>query len=109
MKKKLITMLLVVSTITSCFAGCGNKETAKSSEASKESVTQNASTETSTGMFRYGMLREGIRQLGDERFLFGTDYPIVNPGMYVQAVYQEHISEKSKENIFYKNTMRILG
>ena len=62
-----------------------------------------------TGMFRYGMLREGIRQVGDEKFLFGTDYPIVNPGMYVQAVYQEHISEESKENIFYKNAVRILG
>jgi len=62
-----------------------------------------------TGIFRYGMLREGIRQVGDEKFLFGTDYPIINPGMYVQAVCFEHISDKSRENIFYKNAERILG
>ena len=62
-----------------------------------------------TGLFRYGMLREGIRQVGDEKILFGTDYPIVNPRMYVQAVYQEHISENSKEKIFSKNAERILG
>ena len=29
-----------------------------------------------TGMFRYGMLRFGIRQAGAGRLLFGTDYPI---------------------------------
>ena len=62
-----------------------------------------------TGLFRYGMLREGIRQVGDERFLFGSDYPIVNPGMYVEAVRFEHISEESKEKIFYKNAERILS
>ena len=62
-----------------------------------------------TGIFRYGMLREGIRQVGDEKFLFGTDYPIINPGMYVQAVCFEHFSDKSRENIFYKNAERILG
>lgn len=61
-----------------------------------------------TGLFRYGMLREGIRQVGDERFLFGSDYPIGNIGMYVEGVCFEHISEESKEKIFYKNAERIL-
>ena len=62
-----------------------------------------------TGLFRYGMLREGIRRVGAEKFLFGTDYPITNPGMYVQAVCYEHISEADREKIFYKNAERILG
>lgn len=61
-----------------------------------------------TGLFRYGMLREGIRRVGDEKLLFGTDYPITNPGMYVQAVCFEHISEASREKIFYRNAERIL-
>ncbi|MBR4060369.1 MAG: amidohydrolase family protein [Lachnospiraceae bacterium] len=60
------------------------------------------------GLYFYGMLREGIRCVGDERFLFGTDYPIINPAMYVQAVNFEHISEASREKIFYKNAERIL-
>ena len=62
-----------------------------------------------TGLFRYGMLREGIRRVGAEKFLFGTDYPITNPGMYVQAVYYEHISEGDREKIFCSNAERILG
>lgn len=62
-----------------------------------------------TGLFRYGMLREGIRQVGADRFLFGTDYPITNPGMYVQAIEFEHIAEEDRERIFYGNAARILG
>ncbi len=62
-----------------------------------------------TGLFRYGMLKYGVEQLGAERFLFGTDYPICNPGMYVQAVKHEHIPEEAKELIFHGNAERILG
>ena len=62
-----------------------------------------------TGLFRYGMLREGIRQVGAERFLFGTDYPITNPSMYVQAVLGEHISEYDRRLIFYENAQRLLS
>lgn len=62
-----------------------------------------------TGLFRYGMVREGIRQVGAEKFLFGTDYPITNPGMYVEAVRCEHISEADRELIFHKNAERLLG
>lgn len=62
-----------------------------------------------TGLFRYGMLKQGVEQAGDDRILFATDYPITNPWMYVEAVDFEHISEESKEKIFYKNAQRILG
>lgn len=62
-----------------------------------------------TGLFRYGMLREGIRLVGAEKFLFGTDYPITNPGMYVQALYYEHITDEDRDKIFCKNAERILG
>lgn len=62
-----------------------------------------------TGLFRYGMLKYGVDKLGSERILFGTDYPICNPGMYVQAVCHEHISEKDRENIFAANAKRILS
>ena len=61
-----------------------------------------------TGLFRYGMLHEGIRQVGAERFLFGTDYPITNPRMYVQAVLGEHISDRDRKLIFRENAQRIL-
>ncbi len=62
-----------------------------------------------TGMFRYGMLAAGVKKVGSERLIFGTDYPITNPGMYVQAVLFERISEADRENILYRNAERLLG
>lgn len=62
-----------------------------------------------TGIFRYGVLYEGVGRVGAEKFLFGTDYPIGNPGMYVQAVWFEHISDESRELIFHQNASRLLG
>ena len=62
-----------------------------------------------TGLFRYGMLKHGVDMVGAEKFLFGTDYPITNPLMYVKAVEFEQISEEAKDMIFYKNAQRILG
>ena len=61
-----------------------------------------------TGLFRYGMLVHGVNEAGFERFLFGTDYPICNPRMYVQAVLQEHISDEAKECILWGNARRLL-
>lgn len=62
-----------------------------------------------TGLFRYGMLRHGVKEVGADRFLFGTDYPISNPRMYVQAVFGEHISDDDRRKIFAENARRILG
>ncbi len=61
-----------------------------------------------TGLFRYGMLKHGVDMVGADKFLFGTDYPITNPHMYVQAVEFEDISDEAKEMIFYKNAERLL-
>lgn len=62
-----------------------------------------------TGLFRYGMLKYGVEKVGVERFLFGTDYPICNPSMYIHAVEYEHISEDAKEAIFHGNAERLLN
>ncbi|MCM1540719.1 MAG: hypothetical protein NC121_05600 [Blautia sp.] len=35
-------------------------------------------------------------------------YPITNPGVYVQAVLFERISEGDRENIFYRNAEKLL-
>lgn len=62
-----------------------------------------------TGLFRFGMLKYLVCQAGADRILFGTDYPICNPRMYVQAVYGEEIDEADREKIFSGNAERILG
>ena len=61
-----------------------------------------------TGLFRYGMVKNTIRETGSSKILFGTDYPICNPKMYVQAVLFEKISQRDKENILYKNAESLL-
>lgn len=62
-----------------------------------------------TGIFRYGLVAYGVSRVGAERFLFGTDYPICNPRMYVQALLQEPISQEERKAILYKNAARALG
>lgn len=62
-----------------------------------------------TGLFRLGLLKHLVTQVGAERVLFGTDYPICNPRMYVQAVYGEDVSDRVREQVFYENARRVLG
>ena len=61
-----------------------------------------------TGLFRYGMLRTGLDRVGAERFLFGTDYPICNPGMYVEAVLFEQLTDQELECVMEKNAKRLI-
>lgn len=61
-----------------------------------------------TGLFRYGMLKHGVKEVGADRLIFGTDYPITNPRMYLQAVLGEHISDNDRKKIFALNAKQLL-
>jgi len=61
-----------------------------------------------TGIFRYGLISYGVNKAGSDRFLFGTDYPICNPGMYVQAVLYEKLKAKDYDAILSGNAKRLL-
>lgn len=61
-----------------------------------------------TGLFRYGILKHLCDSVGAERILFGTDYPICNPKMYVEAVLFEKISDREKELVLSGNAKRLL-
>lgn len=61
-----------------------------------------------TGIFRYGAIRYGIDQVGKERFLFGSDFPICNPGMYVQGTLFEPLTDTEIEYIMEKNSQRLI-
>ncbi len=61
-----------------------------------------------TGIFRYGMIKSGISKVGDDRFIYGSDYPTCNPGMFISGVMYEDISDSSKEKILSGNARRIL-
>ena len=61
-----------------------------------------------TGLFRFGMLSKLISEVGAERILFGSDYPVCNAGMYVGGVLAERIPDDAKEKIFAGNAKRLL-
>lgn len=62
-----------------------------------------------TGIFRYGLLKKMVDTIGEERILFGSDYPCCNLQMYVGGVLGDKISDSAKEHIFSKNAKRLLG
>lgn len=62
------------------------------------------------GIFRYGMLRHLIDEVGCDRILFGSDFPTCNPGMYVGGVLLDRtIKGEEKEKIFSLNAKKLLG
>ena len=61
-----------------------------------------------TGILRYGVLRHLVNEVGAERILFGTDYPIGNPSAYVHGVLGEKLSDREKELILSGNAKRLL-
>ncbi|MCL2526977.1 MAG: amidohydrolase [Defluviitaleaceae bacterium] len=60
-----------------------------------------------TGLFRNNLLRYGIDQVGKERFLLGTDYPICNPAMQVQGVLYEPLTDAEYEAVLSGNFLRL--
>lgn len=61
------------------------------------------------GLFRYGTLSFLVRELGAERVLFGTDYPICTPSLYVGGVLSERVTREELALVFAGNAKRILG
>jgi len=62
-----------------------------------------------TGLFRWGMLRCGIDAAGRDKLLFGSDFPICNPSMNLQAVFFEHLTEAELEAVLSGNFKRLTG
>lgn len=62
-----------------------------------------------TGLFRFGMLKNLVNKTSSKKILFGTDFPICNPKMYVEAVLFENLKICELENIMYKNAELLLN
>ena len=60
-----------------------------------------------TGLFRWGMLKYGVKMLGAERFLFGSDFPVCNAAMNRAAVISENLKAEELELIFSGNFRRL--
>ena len=63
-----------------------------------------------SGLHRHGLLRHGIDEFGAERFIFGTDYPICNPAMFLGGVFLDTmLTHREKKLILADNAKRLLG
>ncbi len=62
-----------------------------------------------TGVMRLGAVEHLVDQVGADRILFGTDYPISHHDLYIHAVRVARISDAAKEKIFHENAERLLG
>lgn len=63
-----------------------------------------------TGSFNwYRILNFAIELVGEERIVFGMDFPAYNPGPELAKVTEADITEEQKEKIICKNAARILG
>lgn len=63
-----------------------------------------------TGLFRHGVLRALIDEVGVEKILFGTDYPVCNPYMYVGGVGLDPLlSDSEKKAVFADNARRLFA
>ena len=63
-----------------------------------------------SGSLRLGAIPYGVKEVGVERFLFGSDFPTCTPSMAVGIVSTDpFLTEKQKQTIFYDNTKRLLG
>lgn len=61
-----------------------------------------------TGIIRYGVIKKLVSEVGAERILFGTDYPLGNLHVYVNGVLGEKISDNEKEQILSLNAKKLL-
>lgn len=60
------------------------------------------------GISRYGIVRFLVDEAGADRIIFGTDYPIGNLKLCINAVLGEKLTSKEKELIFSGNAKRLL-
>ena len=62
-----------------------------------------------SGIARLGILRLAVDTIGVDKILFGTDYPINNPAVYVHGLLFENLTEPERTAIFSENFRRLTG
>lgn len=62
-----------------------------------------------SGPNTWNMVKHGIKTAGREKIIFGTDFPLRNPGMYVAGVCFEEISDDDRRAVFSGNFNRLLA
>lgn len=62
-----------------------------------------------TGIFRHGMVKRVVDEVGASRILYGSDYPVCNAGAFFGGIFFDKLlTEDEKQAIFYENAKRLL-
>ena len=62
-----------------------------------------------SGIDRCGVIRKAVDMAGKEKILFGTDYPINNPAVYVHGVLLEALTDEENRAVYRDNFLRLAG
>jgi len=62
-----------------------------------------------SGIDRFGVLRTAVDVAGAEKLLFGTDFPINNPAVYVYGALLEPLTGPERDALFAGNFTRLVG
>lgn len=62
-----------------------------------------------TGIDRYGMLRKSFEIAGSKKLIFGSDYPINNPAVYISGALFEKLPQKVYIDFFSENFKKLVS
>jgi predicted TIM-barrel fold metal-dependent hydrolase len=69
----------------------------------------NVSLEPFTGGAERDKIEEGVERIGAHRILFGTDFPVLNPGVALGMLADARLSEADKNLILGGNAEKLFG
>ncbi|MBU0478991.1 amidohydrolase family protein [bacterium] len=87
----------------------GHAGGSKKESAVKTAKKHNVYLELCTSFTFYGSLENMISEIGDDRILFGSDTPFIDPRTTIGWIKGTNISDASKEKIFFKNAETVLN
>ena len=88
----------------------GNGKEAILNRLAKVAEHPNLHLDTSgSGIDRYGVIQTAVDTAGIGKLIFGTDYPINNPSVYIHGILLESLSEEENRALFGGNFLRLIS
>ncbi|MHB1346836.1 MAG: amidohydrolase family protein [Candidatus Humimicrobiaceae bacterium] len=75
----------------------------------KRCSSSNIYIDTAGDIHYRGMLEHFVTDIGSSQILFGSDAPWIDPSLSISYVMNSAISKDDKENIFFKNAIRLFN
>ena len=60
-------------------------------------------------VWKLGRVDDCVKELGADRVLFGTDFPLLDPSICMGMIEDSYLSREEKELVMYKNACRIFN